>query len=103
MLRSYSDPWAKTFCGAELVLCLVRCSVKLWCGPLSGPICLQTTTRCGVCGSLVVAQENPTDATTLRAAIIKTHAKITGDQIKSMIGHFTRPAVDDMYEGVTIA
>ena len=33
----------------------------------------------------LVAQENPTDATTLRAAIIKTHAKITGEQIKRMI------------------
>ena len=30
------------------------------------------------------------DATTLRAAIIKIHAKITGDQIKRTIWHFTR-------------
>ena len=37
----------------------------------------------------LVAQENPTDATTLRAAIIKTDAKITCDQIKRMIWHFT--------------
>ena len=35
-----------------LVLCLGRCSVKLWCGPLSRPICPQTTTLCGVYGSL---------------------------------------------------
>ena len=59
--------------------------MKLWCGPLSRPICPQTTTLCGVYGSLVA-----TDATTLRAAIIKKHEKITGDQIKRMILHFTR-------------
>ena len=38
----------------------------------------------------LVAQENPTDATTLRAAIIKSHEKITSDLIKRMILHFTR-------------
>ena len=54
MLRSYYDPWAKTFCGADAVR---TTRALLW---------------------------------DMFAAIIKTHAKISGDQIKHMIRHFTR-------------
>ena len=54
VLRSYYDPLAKTFCGAEEVFQKdgvpshtarsVRCSVKRWRGLLPRPICLHTTT-----------------------------------------------------------
>ena len=92
MLRSYYDPRAKTFCGADAVFQqggapshtartpLVRCSVKLWRGPRSRPIL--SPDDCALWGSWesLVAQENPTDATTPHAAIINTH----------MMWHFTR-------------
>ena len=40
----------------------------------------------------LVAQENPKDATTPRAAIIKTHVRITSDQIKRVMWHTSRVA-----------
>ena len=70
-----------------LELCLVRCSVKLWRGPRFPDVSPNDYALWGLWESLV-AQENPMDATTPRAAIVKTHAKITGDQIKRMIWHF---------------
>ena len=68
MLRSYYGPWRRRRSAVltlssnrtgpnltqlvPLVFCLVRCSVKLWCGQLSRPICPRTTALGGVCGSL---------------------------------------------------
>ena len=65
-----------------LVLCLVRWSVKLRLSKL--------TTLCESSGEALVAKATSTDDTTLRAAIIKTHAKISGDEVKCTIPHFTR-------------
>ena len=64
--------------------------MKLWCGPALSPDLSPNDSALWSLWESLVAQENPTDATTLRAAIIKTHAKITGDQLKHMIRHFTR-------------
>ena len=105
MLRSHYDPWAKTFCGADAVFQHdgAPCQTARTTCPLLGEMLRETlawpahspdlspndTALWGFRGSLV-AQENPTDATTLRAAIIKTHAKITSEQIKRMIWPFTR-------------
>ena len=90
MLRSYYDPWAKTFCGADAVFQqdgapLMFRETLVW-PALSPDLSPNGYALCGLWESL----ENPTDATTLRAAIIKTHANITSDQIKHMIQHFTR-------------
>ena len=105
MLSSHYDPWAKTFCGADAVfqqdgapshaarttralLGEMFRETLVW-PALSPELSPNDYALWGEWESLVV-QENPTDATTLRAAIIKTHAKITGDQIKHMVRHFTR-------------
>ena len=105
MLRSYYDPLAKTFCGADAVLQQdgAPSHTARTTSALLGEMFNETLVLPALSPRLSpndyalrsswespVAQENPTDATTLRAAIIKTHAKITSDQIKRMIWHFTR-------------
>ena len=105
MLRSYYDPKAKTFCCADTVfqqdgapshtsrttrVLLGEMFRETLVWPALSPDLSPNDYALWSLWESLVAQENPTDATTLRAAIIKTHEKITGDQIKRMILHFTR-------------
>ena len=86
MLRSYYDPWAKTFCGADAVfqqdgapshttrttralLGEMFRETLVW-PALSPDLSPNDNALWGLWESLVV-QENPTDATTLRAAITR--------------------------------
>ena len=104
MLHSYYS-WAMTFGGADAVFqqngapshtaCTTRALLGVFretlaCPAVSRPMCAETTTLRAFYGSLSSPQQHPTDATTLRATIIKTHAKITCDQVKRMPWHFTR-------------
>ena len=77
-----------------LVLCLVRCSVKLWRGPLSRPICPQMTTLCGRGGEEVTRVSLRQGEPNGRHDATRSHDQDSRedhrDQIKRMIWHFTR-------------
>ena len=105
MLRSYYDPWAKTFCGADAVfqhdgapshtdrttrvlLGEIFRETLVW--PALSPDLSPNDNTLWSLWESRVAQEIPTDATTLRAGIIKTHGRSPVTQIKRMILHFTR-------------
>ena len=101
-LRSYHDPLAKTLSGADAVFqdgapSLTARTTRSLLGemlretqawPALSPDFAPNDCAFWSVWESLVAQKNPTDATTLRAAIIKTNAKITGDQIRRMIWPF---------------
>ena len=105
MLRSNCEDVLRSFCGADAFLqhhggpSHTALTIRALLGemfretlawPAPSPDLSPNFHALWVLWESLIAQENPTDATTLRAAIIKTHAKITGDQIQRMTWHFTR-------------
>ena len=114
MLRSDSDPWAKTFCGADAVFqqggapshavrttraVLGEMFRETLTWPAVSPDFSPNDNALKSLRESLVAQEKPTDATTLHAGIIKTHAKSSTNTRRRTPSHDLHGA----NEGVSIA